>query len=139
MSDLLAVKAFIATYSGLEAGAPITVNDAGMTPTWYSIVPAAGTDVLEEDIAGHRVRQFPFAFQSTRYTLDEAERLESIGFYDGFSDWLKSKTDAGQLPTLDSGKTATLIETTGRAFLLQYAPDVGVYTIPCRLEYQQDS
>ena len=139
MSDLSAVKAFIATYTGLKAGAPITVNEGGISPTWYSIVPAAGTDVLEEDVAGHRVRQFPFMFQSTRYTVDEAERLESIGFYDGFSDWLRTKTNANQLPTLASGKTATLIETTGRAFLLQYAPDVGVYTIPCRLEYQQDS
>lgn len=139
MSDLSAVKAFIATYSGLETGAPITTNEAGVNPTWYSIIPAAGADVLEQDIAGHRTRQFPFMFQSTRYTLDEAERLESIGFYDDFSDWLKDQTDADNLPTLASGKTATLIETTGRAFLLQTSPDVGIYTIPCRLEYEQDS
>lgn len=139
MSDLSAVIDFIATYDGLDAGAPVQASNSGAEPPWYALVPAAGTDVLEVDIAGNKKRQFPFAFQSMRYMADEAERLESIGFYDGLTDWFEQQTDAGTLPELDEGKTADFIETTGRPFLLQTSPDIGIYTIPCRLVYYQDA
>jgi hypothetical protein len=65
MSIFSAVKAFIATYDGLEDGAPLSSDYQGSEPTWYAIVPQAGPEILEKYINGKTVRQFPFAFQST--------------------------------------------------------------------------
>jgi hypothetical protein len=70
--------------------------------------------------------------------MSEAERLETIGFFESFSDWLQTQTDAGTLPDLDAGKTATGIEALGWGYMLEQGPSgTAIYQVQCKLYYKQ--
>lgn len=138
MSLITSVRTYLATYSGLATGAPIWVDLLGSNPTEYSISPLAGARIVENYIDGSTVREFPFAFSSSESTADNLERLDNIGFYETFADWLESQTNAGTLPTLASGKTATKIEALGWGYLFQEGESsTGIYQIQCKLTYDQ--
>ena len=138
MSIIEALRTYIATYSSLKSGAPLWVNYLGATPTQYAIIPIAGARVVERYLNGGSLREFPFAFQSMESTAADLERLENVGFYEDFSDWLESQTEAGTLPTLGSKKTATAIEALGWGFLYEQGEsDTGIYQIQCKLTYEQ--
>lgn len=140
MSILSAVKDFIATYPNLASGAVVTSDYSGSEPTWYSINPLSGNPVIEEDIAGNKRKQFPFAFRSMEYTADELERLDNISFFETFAEWLETQSRVGNLPTLASGKTPDSIEAIDWAYLYEYGnSDTGIYQINCRLIYYQDA
>jgi hypothetical protein len=133
-----ALKTYLATYTNLETGALLLTDYLGVTPTGYAIIPMAGTRIIERDLAGNTVREFPFAFQSVQSTADELERLDNNGFYEAFSDWMETQTTAGALPSLGSGKTATIIETLGQAYLYEQGQSsTGVYQVQCKLTYEQ--
>jgi hypothetical protein len=135
---LQAIKTFIATYTGLEALAPLSVDYIGSEPPYYAIVPLAGSKIVENYIDGGSKREFPFALQSMEMTADEGERLENAGFYEGFSDWLESQTNAGILPTLNANQTAEEIVTLGQPYLFQQGESsTGIYQIQCKLTYRQ--
>ena len=132
------LRTYLMTYSGLVANKPLWVDYLGQVPTEYSISPLAGSRIVESYIDGGSLREFPFAFSSMESTADNLERLENIGFYEAFADWLEAQTNAGTLPTLDSGKTATAIEATGWAYLYQSSESqTGIYQIQCKLTYDQ--
>jgi hypothetical protein len=138
MSIIESIRTYILTYTGLTSGAPVWVDYLGQNPTEYSIVPLAGARIIEKYLDGGSLREFPFAFQSMESTADNLERLESIGFYEAFSDWLDSQTEAGTLPTLASGKTPVKIEALGCGYLFQVGDSGnGIYQVQCRLEYEQ--
>ena len=139
MSIISSVRTYLATYTGLKTGAPLWVDYLGNNPSEYAVIPLAGGKVVETDIDGSSQREFPFAFQSMESTADDLERLENSGFFETFSDWLETQSEAGTLPTLGAGQTAELIEATGWGYLYQQGnSDTGVYQIQCRLEYKQD-
>lgn len=139
MTIISSLKTYLATYASLASGRPIWVDYIGVGLSDYSILPLPGTKILEEYLDGKSQRVFPFAFQSVESTADELERLETVGFYEAFSDWLDSQTAAGSLPTLAAGKTAEEIEATGWAFLYQEGQShTGIYQVQCRLVYGQD-
>lgn len=138
MSMIESLRTYIATYTGLKEGKPLWVDHLGDTPTEYAIVPLAGTRVLERYLDGGSLREFTFAFQSTESTADNLERLENVGFYEAFADWLEAQTDAGILPTLATKKTAEKIEALGWGFLYEQGQSAtGIYQIQCRLTYEQ--
>jgi len=138
MSVLSAVKDFIKTYDGLDAGAPVTSDYSGAKPTWYSIVPLSANPVIEKFVNGGSRRQFLFAFQSMEYTADELERLDNVNFFELFSEWLDEQTEAGVLPTLSADKTAEMIEAVDWGYLYEQGQsETGIYQIVCRLEYTQ--
>jgi hypothetical protein len=138
MTVIAAVKTYIATYSLLKTGAPLWVNHLGPDPTQYAIIPLPGSKIVEWYISGSSKRSFSFAFQSMESTADELERLENLGFYELFADWLESQTIAGVFPTLASGKTPDSIEALGWAFLYEQGQsDTGIYQIQCKLMYDQ--
>lgn len=139
MSVTQAVRSYLKTYSGLKTGAPVWVDLLGTQNTEYAVVALPGEKVVERYLNGGSLRVFPFAFQSMESTADDLERLETLGFYESFSDWLESQTDAGVLPALGTKKTATSIEATNWAFLYQEGQsDTGIYQITCRLVYEQE-
>ncbi len=139
MTVIESIRTYIATYSGLASGKPLWVDYLGQTPTEYSISPLAGGRIVEKYINNSTLREFPFAFSSMESTADNLERLENIGFYEAFADWLETQTNAGTLPTLASGKTATAIEATGWAYLYQPGESqTGIYQIQCKLTYEQE-
>jgi hypothetical protein len=138
MSVIEAVKTYLKTYTGLETGAPVWVDYLGPAPTGYAIIPLAGTKTVDIDILGNKTQEFPFAFQSMESTADELERLETQGFYEAFSDWLESQTEAGSLPNLGTKKTAEAIEAVGWGYLYEQGQSsTGIYQIQCKLTYQQ--
>ena len=140
MSLLGAVQTYLKTYSELADGAPVWVDFLGSDGTQYSVIPLPGARIISEDIIGNTEREFPFAFQSMESTADDLERLETAGFYESFADWLESQSKAGTFPTLETGQTATKIESTGWAFLYeQGVSDTGIYQIQCKLTYEQEA
>lgn len=138
MSILSNVKTFIATYSGLDAAAPITSDNVGDKPPWYGIYPISGNPIIDEDILGKKRKRFPFVLRSVEYTLDELERLDTIDFFEGFQEWLEAQSNAGNLPTLASGKTPESIEAIDWAYLFEVGATTGVYQIQCALIFTQD-
>ena len=139
MSIISSVRTYLATYTGLKTGAPLWVDYLGNNPSEYAVIPLAGGKVIETYLSGKSLREFPFAFQSMESTADDLGRLENSGFFETFSDWLETQSEAGTLPTLAAGQTPELIEATGWGYLYQQGnSDTGVYQIQCRLVYQQD-
>lgn len=138
MTVLSAVQTYIKTYGALASNAPVLVDFLAATPTQYAIISLPGAQVVEWYINGGSEREFPFALQSMESTADDLERLENIGFFETFADWLESQTLAGTFPTLGTGKTATKIEALGWAFLYQEGESqTGIYQIQCKLSYSQ--
>ncbi len=139
-SIISAVKTYLAGYSGLAAGAPVWVDALGPGCSEYAIVPLPGQKVVEEYINGSSLREFPFAFQSMESAADDLARLENIGFFESFSDWLESQTAAKILPNLGSGKTAEGIAATGWGYLFELGESgSGRYQVECKLTYLQDA
>jgi hypothetical protein len=114
------------------------VGYLGATPTQYSIFPMPGEKVVEEYINGGSLREFPFSFQSVESTSDELTRMDSIGFYEAFADWLDSQTQAEILPELPAGKTPWSIQALGWGFLYEQGQsDTGIYQITAKIVYEQ--
>lgn len=139
MSLIESVKAYIAKYAGLETGAPLWVDYLGDQPTGYAIIPLPGTKVVEQYLDGGSLREFPFAFQSMELTADEQERIDNIGFYEAFSDWIEEQDVKRDFPVLAEGKTPLRIEALGWAFVYETSEsETAVYRIQCKLTYEQD-
>lgn len=138
MSIIEALKTYMATYSGFASGAALQVDQLGNTPTQYALMPLPGARVVESYIDGGTSREFPFALQSMESTADDLERISNSGFYEALADWFETQTDAGTLPTLDTGKTATGIEALGWGYLFEFGESgTGIYQIQCKLTYTQ--
>lgn len=138
MSIISALKTYIATYSGLETGAPLLIDVLGKEPTQYAIVPIPGARVAEWYINGGSKREYPFAIQSMEANADDATRTAINEFYEDFADWLESQTLAGTLPTLAAGKTAEEVTALGWGFLQEFGESgVGIYQIQAKLTYEQ--
>lgn len=138
MSVISAIQTYIKTYSSLVANAPVWVDYIGKEPTQYAISQLPGSRIVENFIDGSTTREFPFAFELVEFTSDDATRLENLGFFEAFAEWLESQTKAGTLPTLATGKTAEKIEALGWGYLLDEGESgTGVYQIQCKLTYSQ--
>lgn len=141
MTSLIgSIKAYLESYSGLKANAPVWVDLLGVNPGQYAVIPLPGTRIVEKYIDGSSLREFPFAVQSVESTSDELERLEIHGFFEALGDWFESQTEAGTLPTLSANKTPESIEVTSWAFLYeQGVSDKGIYQVQCKLVYKQSA
>ena len=139
MSILSSIQTYIKTYGSLVSNAPVLIDFLGANPVGYSIVSLPGTTVIERYLDGGSVREFPFALQAMFSTADDAERLDNLGFFEAFADWLDSQTVAGVLPTsLGTGRTAEKIEALGQAFLYeQGVSGRGIYSVQAKLTYSQ--
>ena len=138
MTIISALQTYLKTYSGLKSGAPTWVDFLGANNTEYSIVPLPGEKISEEFVDGGSEREFPFMFQAMESTADDAERLETNGFFEALSDWFETQTEDGVLPILSTGKTATAIEAVTWGYLSEQGESsTGIYAIQCKLTYDQ--
>jgi hypothetical protein len=141
MSIISSLKTYIATWTaGMGSSPPLWVDFLNPTPNNYEIVPLPGNRIVLTYLNGDSEREYPFAFQAMFSTADEAERLESNGFFETFADWLESQTLTGTLPTFTGTptKTATAIEASGWAYLYEQGQsETGIYQIQCKLSYSQ--
>ena len=137
MSIINALQTFIKTYTGLD-NTNVLIDKTGPETVEYGIFPIPGARIVEENIDGSSIREYPFALQSSVMTADDAARLENSEFFESFADWLESQTLAGTLPTLGAKQTATKIEaTTGGALYEQGESNTGIYQIVCKLTFEQ--
>lgn len=138
-SILEGIRDYLLTYTGLKENAPLWVQYLGNQPTQYSILPLAGSRVLQTNILGKRTMEYPFALQSMESTSEDIDRLESAGFYEAFARWLDEQTEIKNLPLLPSGLEAEEIEALGWGILFQQSEsETGIYQIQCRLIYEQE-
>lgn len=140
MSLISSLKTYIATYGGLETGAPLLIDVLGKEPKQYAIVPVPGARIVESYVDGGSKREYPFAIQSMEANGDDPTRQAINEFYESLADWFESQTLAGTLPTLGAGKTATDIEALGWGFLSEFGESgAGIYQIQARLTYEQNA
>ena len=137
-SVLSSITTFVKGYSELKSGAPVWVNYLGENPIEYSIVPLPGTRIIEEYLNGSTFRAFPFAFQSVETTLDDLARLNTQSFFEAFAEWLRTMSEQGTFPVMDTGQKPFKIEALGWGVMFERGEDeTGIYQIQCNLEYEQ--
>ena len=141
MSVLSAIKDYIETYTGIDSDVPVWVNYLRSEPVSYSIVPLGGSRKVSEWIHGNSgEREFLFAFQSSNFTADEAERVGSIEFFEALADWFDEQSEADNLPIMAAGLTPLKIEALEFAYLFEQGEsETGVYQIQCRLDYSKSN
>ena len=139
MSTIEAIRAYLKEYSGLESKAPIWVDFLGPRASEYSIVPLGGDKILERYLDGGSQREYGFALQGMKATGDNLTRLETLGFFEAFGDWLDTQTLARAFPVLDAKKDVLRIEATGWGYLMeQDESETGIYQVNCKLTYFQN-
>jgi len=136
MSDIKAVQDFLLSYQQLEANRPVWVEMLGENPLSYTVFLVPGKQV-EEDILGNKTVSYPFGFGAVEVIADNSALL-AAEFYEAFADWLDEQTESGNLPTLDTGKTAISIEALDTATIIERAEKTGVFQILCKLVYESE-
>ena len=134
MSDIKAVQDFLLSYQSLEDDRPVWVEMLGEDPLSYTVFLVPGKQV-EEDIIGNKTVSYPFGFGAVEVIADNSALL-AAEFYEAFADWLDEQTESGNLPTLDTGKTALSIEALDTATIIERAEKTGVFQILCKLVYE---
>ena len=139
MSVIGAIQTYFAKCSELDSAAPVWVNYLGdAEPLVYSIIPAAGTNIIDEYLSGTVVKEYLFAFQSMEYTIDEATRLATQEFFEDFAEWVRAQHNNENYPDLGTGKTVTEIEVLNWGVLVESSESqTGIYQINLRLEFDQ--
>lgn len=133
-----ALRDYILSFDRIDDDKPVWVQYLDAFPVSYSVMPMAGQRVIKEYLSGSSLREYSFAFRTAMSTADDLERLENLGFYEEFADWVEMKSRTGELPDLGPGKEAVEMETTGWGYLFEEGvSDTGIYQIQCRLEYYQ--
>lgn len=134
MSDIKAIQDFLLSYQSLEDDRPVWVEMLGEEPLSYTVFLVPGKQVTE-DIMGNKTVSYPFGFGAVEVIADNSA-LVTAEFYEEFADWLEEQTEGGNLPTLDTGKTALSIEALDTATIIERAEKTGVFQILCRLIYE---
>lgn len=137
MSIIGAIRTYLATYDGLKNGALVLVDALGSDAPQYSVNSVPGAKAVESYLNGGAEREFPFVIQADLTTADDIERVENSEFFENLSDWFDTQSEAGVLPALGSGKTATKIESVNWSFILEQGNnDTAIYQITCKLTYE---
>ena len=134
MSDIKAVQDFLLSYQSLEDNRPVWVEMLGEEPLSYTVFLVPGKQV-QEDIIGNKTVSYPFGFGAVEVIADNSALL-AAEFYEAFAGWLDEQTESGNLPTLDTGKTAISIEALDTATIIERAEKTGVFQILCKLVYE---
>ena len=134
MSDIKAIQDFLLSYQSLEQNRPVWVEMLGEEPLSYTVFLVPGKQV-QEDIIGNKTVSYPFGFGAVEVIADNSALL-AAEFYEAFADWLDKQTESGNLPTLDTGKTAISIEALDTATIIERAEKTGVFQILCKLVYE---
>lgn len=105
----------------------------------YSIDPLPCDPIIQRYTDGGAKKQYQFAFTSKEeYDQDARINIENSGFYEQFAEWLESRSFAGELPDLETGKSPVRIETMSSGYLYDVDGENARYRIECRLIYTQE-
>lgn len=130
---------FLHTCPLIEDGSPITVDCMPMDENAFTLASRSGNPIMKMYTDGSSIRQYPFAvwYRGARGTIQEG--IVASGKCELISKWLEQQSNAGTLPELPGGLTAQLIQASDTGKLYTLEPDVYVYEVPCRLQYQQEA
>jgi len=132
------IKEFLETYTPLAGG--VYVEFVGEQPTEYAVVMLPELEKIQEYIVHGGIYGRHFLLNMRAATVEDADRLQSSGFFEDFQEWLMSQTEAGVLPTLPTGYTALSIEALSNGYLMESSEvlSTAVYSINCRLVYERN-
>lgn len=123
----------------LLAEGKLNVDYLGSEPTEYTIERVAENEVLKEYSDGGKLKQFVFLFSSREWIGRRVEEhMKTAKFYENFADWLEKKSQRGELPQLESGKTAQAIGVMSGGVLYDQSGECAKYQIRCRLIYFEE-
>lgn len=132
------VREFLCACPLLEAG-KLNVDYLGSEPTEYSMERVAENELLKQYSDGGKLKQFVFLFSSREWVGNRVEEhVKTAEFYEKFAKWLEEKSLAGELPLLESGKTAQSLEAVSGGILYDHTGECGKYQIRCRLIYLEE-
>lgn len=105
-------------------------------PLHYALESVPCDSLLTPYLGGGGRYQYLFVLASREpFQEDIQERLESLGFYEQFHDWLEQQNENGNLPDLGPGKTAVSLQGLTPGYLMDMDQTTARYQIQCRLEY----
>lgn len=132
------IKEYLETYSPLSGG--VYVEFVGEQPTEYAVAMLPELEKIQEYIVHGGIYGRHFLLNMRAATVEDADRLQSSGFFEDFQEWLMSQTEAGVLPTLPTGYTALSIEALSNGYLMESSEvlSTAVYSINCRLVYERN-
>lgn len=135
------VKKYIESCPLLEGFKRLCVDYLPETTDTYSIEGIPAQTVIRSYVDGSTERQFVFVFAARLFYSEEIRNnIENSGFYEAFADWLEEQSEAGSLPELPNGKTASKIEAMSSGYLFDISGDLSNarYQIQCRLIYDEE-
>lgn len=141
MAIIESIKTFIATCPYISGFKRLCVDFLPDDTETYSIEEIPAQTVLQAFLDGSSERQYVFVFAARLFYSDEVRNnIDNSGFYENFADWLEEQTEAENLPSLGTGKTATKIEAMSSGYLFDISGDLtnARYQIQCRLIYDQE-
>lgn len=126
-------------------GCPLIDNDLRVNVDWlpedsteYTIDSVPGDAVVQRYIEGSAKKQALFVFGSREpYGSDVLQNIDNSGFYEEFCEWVEEQNDAGNLPSLDTGKTPIKVDVLSTAYVFQSDAETARYQIQCRLLYME--
>jgi len=104
----------------------------------YSLESAPGQVILRRYADGSSVRQLPFTLSSRAfYGPDIRRNLDSLGFFEGLSEWLEDQSASGNLPEAGGGRRALAVRALTHGYAYAAETDSARYQIQCALDYFQ--
>ena len=135
------IKNYIANCPLLEGFKRLCVDYLPEATDTYSIEGIPAQTIIRNYVDGSTERQFVFVFAARLFYSEEIRNnIENSGFYEQFADWLEEQSEAGILPELPEGKTASKIEAMSSGYLFDISGDLSNarYQIQCRLIYDEE-
>lgn len=113
------------------------INYLGSKPVEFAIEDTPGDPILQKYISGSlRVKNFVLASRM-EYSEQIAQQAGNSEFWEAFSDWIESKSDAKELPTLAEGKTPRSVAVTSTGYIITSAAGTCKFQIQIQLQYYQ--
>ena len=102
----------------------------------YGVYPT-GQNLLTVDAAGASRWQYNFILQATKFTAEDAERLQNQEFIEKFCDWILEQNYS--LPDFGKGVDAEWITAQNGQFVdIAEDAQTGTYQILCNLIYEKE-
>lgn len=139
MTIIESIRNFIAGCPLLKNGVLLNVDRLGATEIEYTVDGEMTAPVLRKYTDGSSLRQFDFVFASREtYGADTLQNIANSGFYENFADWIKTQSNAGNLPELDKYRIPQYIEVQSGGYVFDTDDSTARYQIPLKFVYYQD-
>ncbi|MDD3231487.1 MAG: chloramphenicol resistance protein [Oscillospiraceae bacterium] len=134
------MREFLSTCPMID-GQKIKVNYLGDKAISYTLDEEPTEEKVDEFIDGSSIRKRLFIFASREaYSAAEIENMKVSAFFDSFSDWIESQSNAGNLPKLPVGCEAQSVEvlTSGYSMSADAETHKQRYQIQVALKYYKE-